>query len=80
VPIFLLFAPRVFKMKTTAHRKMKSKGDLSYSLASRNDFPGLWPKPKGPIEGFRLILSPSKIMTSFLLTFARKLSTTKDQF
>ena len=24
---------RVFKMKTTAHRKIKPKGDLSYSLA-----------------------------------------------
>jgi hypothetical protein len=32
------------------------------------------------IEDFRLILSRSKVMTSFLLTFTRELSTTKDQF
>jgi hypothetical protein len=32
------------------------------------------------IQGFGLILSRSKVMTSFLLTFARELSTTKDQF
>jgi hypothetical protein len=49
-------------------------------LTSRSGFPGLWPNPKGPTKCFRLILSPSKIMTSFLLTFARELSTTKDQF
>jgi hypothetical protein len=31
-------------------------------------------------KDFRLILSRSKDMTLFLLTFARELSTTKDQF
>jgi hypothetical protein len=68
-------------MKTTAHRKKKKQGDLSYAiLTSRSGFPGLWPNPKGPTKGFGLILSRSKVMTSFLLTFARELSTTKDQF
>jgi hypothetical protein len=69
---------RVFKMKTTAHRKKNQRGFVL--LTSRSGFPGLWPNPKGPTKGFRLVLSCSKVMTSFLLTFARELSTTKDQF
>ena len=75
-----MFALRVFKMKKTAHRKIKPKGDLSYSLAeviSLAFAPS--PKPKGPMQDFRLILSRSKVMTSFLLTFTRELSTTEDQ-
>ena len=34
-------------------------------LTSRSGFPGLWPNPKGPTKCFRLILSRSKVMTSF---------------
>jgi hypothetical protein len=58
-------------MKTTAHRKKNSKG-IFVLLTRRSNFSGLWLKPKGPTEDFRLILSRSKVMTSFLLTFARE--------
>jgi hypothetical protein len=69
---------RVFKMKTTAHRKKNQRGFVL--LTRQSNFPGLWLKPKGPTKDFGLILSRSKVVTSFLLTFARELSTTKDQF
>jgi hypothetical protein len=72
-------ALRVFKIKTTAHIEEKNPRGFVL-LTRRSNFPGLWLKPKGPTEVFRLILSRSKVMTSFLLTFARELSTTKDQF
>jgi hypothetical protein len=43
---------RVFKMKTTAHRKNKTQRGFVL-LASRSDFPGLWPKSTDrPHAGF----------------------------
>jgi hypothetical protein len=59
-------------MKTTAHKKKRRGICLTHS--PKSNFPGLWLKPKGPTKDFRLILSRSKVMTSFLLTFARELS------
>jgi hypothetical protein len=38
---------RVFKMKKTAHRKIKPKGDLSYSLAEVISL-AFAPSPKAP--------------------------------
>jgi hypothetical protein len=45
------------KKRPIRGRKKTSRGFVL--LASRSNFPGLWPKPKGPIQGFGLILSPS---------------------
>jgi hypothetical protein len=67
------------KKTHTAHRKIKPQGDLPYSLAEVISL-AVSLSPHGPIKDFRLILSRSKVMTSFLLTFTRELSTTEGQF